>query len=127
MTAVTDNISSAAPRLAVVVVAAGGSRRMGGSLEKQFREFGRTTVLATCVSAFLKHADTGQVVIVTAAGRQDAARTALGELGNDQRVVLVDGGARRQDSVLAGLVAAQEAICPLWRCMMRRDPVCHSR
>ena len=112
MTAATDNISPVSPRLAVVVVAAGGSRRMGGSLEKQFREFGQTTVLAMCVSAFLRHSETGCVVIVTAAGRQNAARTALGELGNDQRVMLVTGGARRQDSVLAGLVAAQESDLP---------------
>ena len=80
MTASTDHISSASPRLAAVIVAAGGSRRMGGGLEKQYRQLGSSSVLAMSVSAFLKHPATGQVVIVTAPDRREAAEGALGEL-----------------------------------------------
>lgn len=113
MTASTDHISSANPALAAVIVAAGGSRRMGGGLEKQYRQLGSSSVLAMSVSAFLKNPATGQVVIVTAPDRREAAEGALGELLKDSRVVIVDGGARRQDSVLAGLEAASNSGLPL--------------
>ena len=105
MIASTDHISSASPRLAAVIVAAGGSRRMGGGLEKQYRQLGSSSVLAMSVSAFLKHPATGQVVIVTAPDRREAAEGALGELHSDPRVVIVDGGGgmRRQDDGVVDL------------------------
>ena len=109
MTASTDHISSASPRLAAVIVAAGGSRRMGGGLEKQYRQLGSSSALAMSVLAFLKHPATGQVVIVTAPDRREAAEGALGELHKDPRVAIVDGGARRQDSVLAGLMSTADS------------------
>lgn len=93
-------------RLTAIIVAAGGGARMGGGLEKQFRPFGGRAVLAHSVHAFLRHPATQQAVIVVADGRQQAAREALGPLACDDRVVITVGGARRQDSVRAGLEAA---------------------
>ena len=60
MTASTDHISSTSPRLAAVIVAAGGSRRMGGGLEKQYRQLGSSSVLAMSVSARLRHRTCGR-------------------------------------------------------------------
>jgi len=93
-------------RLAAVIVAAGGGTRMGEGPEKQFRTLAGRSVLAHSASAFLDHPTTARVVIVVAAGHEADAMTALGDLAGDARVVIVTGGARRQDSVAAGLAAA---------------------
>ena len=94
--------------LTAIIVAAGGGARMGGGLEKQFRDFGGRAVLAYSVDAFLRHPATGRIVVVVAEGRQQAAQDALGRLADEDRVAITTGGARRQDSVRAGLAA-------LWR------------
>ena len=109
MTASTETNNTAPGSLVAVIVAAGSSRRMGGGLEKQFRPFGESSVLAQAVAAFLAHPATGRVIIVCAADRRKAAETALGTLRHDPRIGLVDGGIRRQDSVLAGLTAAKDS------------------
>lgn len=93
-------------RLAVVIVAAGGGMRMGEGLEKQFRDFRGRSILAHSVKAFLNHPATGRVVVVAPAGRETVASDALGGLADDDRVIMVTGGARRQDSVSAGVKAA---------------------
>ena len=93
-------------RLAVVIVAAGGGMRMGEGVEKQFRDFRGRSVLAHSVNAFLNHPATGRVVLVAPAGRESVASDALGSLADDDRVIMVTGGARRQDSVSAGVAAA---------------------
>ena len=101
--------SSAPPpeqRLAAVIVAAGGGSRMGDGPEKQFRVFAGKPVLAHSAGAFLAHPATARLVVVVASGREDAAREALGALAEDPRLRICTGGARRQDSVRAGLAAA---------------------
>ena len=105
MTFQTPNDASTR-RLAAVIVAAGGGIRMGPGQEKQFRDLGGRSVLAHSVAAFLDHPATARVVVVAAADRLDIADAALGDLTADDRVVIVVGGARRQDSVAAGLTAA---------------------
>ena len=92
--------------LTAIIVAAGGGARMGGGLEKQFRDFGGRAVLAYSVDAFLRHPATGRIVVVVAEGRQQAAQDALGRLADEDQVAITTGGARRQDSVRAGLAAA---------------------
>ena len=96
-------------RLAAVIVAAGGGTRMGDGREKQFRSLGGRSVLAHSVAAFIAHPETARIVIVVAAGREADAEATLGDLAGDARVVTVTGGARRQDSVAAGLAAADGA------------------
>ena len=101
--------SSATPpeqRLAAVIVAAGGGSRMGDGPEKQFRVFAGKPVLAHSAGAFLAHPATARLVVVVASGRENAAREALGALAEDPRLRICTGGARRQDSVRAGLAAA---------------------
>ena len=93
-------------RLAAVIVAAGGGTRMGDGREKQFRSLGGRSVVSHSVAAFIAHPATARIVIVVAAGREADAVTALGVLAEDRRVMIVVGGARRQDSVAAGLAVA---------------------
>jgi len=94
-----------ASKLAVVIVAAGGGARMGSGVEKQYRRLAGKPVLAHSAAVFLAHPATVKLAVVIAEGRETTARTALGDLASDSRVVLVTGGARRQDSVRAGLAA----------------------
>ena len=79
---------------------------MGDGLEKQFRSLRGRSVLAHSVAAFINHPATACIVIVAAADRQAKAAAAIGDLAGDDRVMIVAGGARRQDSVAAGLAAA---------------------
>lgn len=92
--------------LAAVIVAAGSSRRMGDGAEKQFRDFAGKPVLAHSVGAFLAHPATARIVVVVAEGRETMARDVLAGLAEDPRLHICAGGARRQDSVRAGLAAA---------------------
>ena len=104
MTAPAPDMSASC--LTAIIVAAGGGTRMGGGLEKQFRLFAGRPVLAHSVAAFLRHPSTARVVVVVADGRQRLAGEALGPLAADDRVTIAVGGDRRQDSVRAGLDAA---------------------
>ena len=79
---------------------------MGDGLEKQFRSLRGRSFLAHSVAAFIYHPATACIVIVAAADRQAQAAAAIGDLAGDDRVMIVAGGARRQDSVAAGLAAA---------------------
>ena len=108
-----QNGGIAAARLGVIIVAAGGGTRMGGGLEKQYRNLAGCAVVTHSVRSFISHPATGNIVIVIAAGRLDAARAALGNLLDDPRITLVEGGARRQDSVQAGLLALSNTALPL--------------
>ena len=95
-------------RLAAIIVAAGGGTRMGDGLEKQFRSIRGRSVLAHAVAAFIDHPATARIVIVAAADSLAKAAEAIGDLARDDRVMIVTGGARRQDSVAAGLAAAAD-------------------
>ena len=95
-------------RLAAIIVAAGGGTRMGDGLEKQFRSIRGRSVLAHAVAAFIDHPATARIVIVAAADSLAKAAEAIGDLARDDRVMIVAGGARRQDSVAAGLAAADD-------------------
>ena len=94
--------------LAAVIVAAGGGRRMGDGIEKQFRLFTGKPVLAHAAAAFLAHPATARLVMVVADGRETAARDALAGLADDPRVHIAPA-ARRRDSVRADLAAAAGA------------------
>ncbi len=89
-----------------VVVAAGGQgRRLGGSVAKQWLTLGNRTIFERSVAACASSPDVrGVVAVVPASDVADAsvlaATAAAGKL-----VAVVAGGARRQDSVAAGLLA----------------------
>ena len=100
--------AAAKARLTAIIVAAGGSSRMGGEVEKQFLLFAGKPVLAHSVEAFLQHPATERVVVVAAETRMDTAKAAIGDLAGDERVLITAGGDRRQDSVRAGLALAAD-------------------
>jgi len=85
-----------------MIVAAGSSQRMRG-VDKLFALLGGRPVLAHSVAVFASHPAIDETVIVTSAANEGATRALVAELAPRARVVL--GGARRRDSVRAGLEA----------------------
>ncbi len=82
---------------AVIIVAAGRGSRMGGEVPKQWQMLGGRPVLAQTLSAFA-----GMQVVLVIHPDDRARAQALGAA-----VQIVDGGATRDASVLAGLQALE--------------------
>ena len=61
--------------------------------------FGNQTVYEMTLNCFLNDHECGQIVVVT----QPFERKEFQELSHDPRIIFVDGGKERQDSVYAGL------------------------
>ena len=92
---------------AAIIVAAGRGLRAGGEIPKQYRTVGGQAVLARAVSAFADHPRIGQIVVVRHPDDAALFSTCLGALGD--RLTVVEGGATRDASVLAGLAAVTGA------------------
>lgn len=89
-----------------VVPAAGFGRRMQTECPKQYLSIGDKTILEHTVAALLANPRVTRVVIAISPG--DVRFAAL-PLARHPQVTVVDGGAERADSVLAGLKAAGDA------------------
>ena len=98
---------SSSPFADAVVVAAGSSRRMGG-LDKLQLDLAGRPVLAWSVAAMRAATAVDRIVVVTSPDRVDelAARPWVAAAG--ARVIA--GGARRQDSVAAGVRACEAEV-----------------
>jgi 2-C-methyl-D-erythritol 4-phosphate cytidylyltransferase len=92
-------------KTAAIIVAAGRGRRMGSSPPKVLLPLAGRTILARSVESFLHHPRIARVVVAVV--DESSARRALGD--DADRVRMVPGGERRQDSVLNSLAAIGEA------------------
>jgi len=98
--------------VAVVVTAAGRSERFGGS-KKEYADLGGRSVLDASVAPFLELPGLEVLVITAPEGGLEAARAALSAatltaLGD--KLLIVEGGATRRDSVRKGLERAAETL-----------------
>lgn len=84
-----------------VIVAAGGSRRMGG-IDKIFAPLAGRPLVAHAIAAFAAHPAVSRIVLVVAAERVAEAAAELPHFAPGKLAVCA-GGERRQDSVRAGL------------------------
>ena len=92
-----------------IVLAAGSGERFGDPRGKQFVELGGLPLVAWSVLAFDRAPSVGALVVVCPADRMDHMRhDVLDKLDLLHEVMLVRGGATRQDSVFAGLTAVPE-------------------
>ena len=89
--------------LSAVLVAAGGSRRMG--FDKLTASLAGRAVAAWAAAAFQDCAEVGEIIVVTAAGREDEFRALL--TGMSKVRAIVPGGAMRHLSVWKGLNAVE--------------------
>ena len=97
------------PTVAVVIVAAGRGERAGqpGDGPKQYRNIGGRPVIARAIDAFLAHPSIGPIAVAIHPDDGELFRAAVGQAHD--KVIVVTGGATRQDSVRLGLVALRDA------------------
>ncbi len=91
--------------IAAVIVAAGRGERAGQGIEgpKQFRPIGGEAVLARTLRAFIDCPQIDKIVVVIHADDHELYKAAISESHVD--VLVVNGGATRQDSTRLGLLA----------------------
>jgi 2-C-methyl-D-erythritol 4-phosphate cytidylyltransferase len=92
-------------RVAAIIVAAGASTRMSG--DKLWADLAGEPLVARSIRVFAASPAIDMLIMVVAAGREEHFRELLARLGVGAEVVT--GGAERQDSVRAGLEAADDA------------------
>ncbi len=91
-----------------IVVAAGGSSRMGG-IDKQFALLGGQPVLARSVAGFEATPEIDAIVVVANPATLEQVQRLGQRVGWGKVVAVVPGGARRQDSADHGLAALEQA------------------
>ncbi|MCZ7645789.1 MAG: 2-C-methyl-D-erythritol 4-phosphate cytidylyltransferase [Planctomycetota bacterium] len=96
------------PTSAAVIVAAGNSTRMGGKVRKPYLKLRGEPILVWTLRALARVPGLKQLVIVTRPEDRRRAQQAARQAKLPKRIAVAyaDGGARRQDSVLHGLRAA---------------------
>ncbi|BCW89165.1 Bifunctional enzyme IspD/IspF [Alphaproteobacteria bacterium SO-S41] len=97
-----SNLMSKAPRIAVLIAAAGKGLRAGEGLSKQYRPLCGVPVVARTVDVFRAALPEAQIHIVIAAGDEALLSQAL---GGREVAGVTTGGVTRQDSVRRGLEA----------------------
>ena len=85
-----------------LIVAAGKGERLGGGVPKQYRMLGGKPVLRWAVESLISHPAVRSTRVVIGADQKAQASAALQGLDVGE---LIEGGAERSDSVLAGLAA----------------------
>jgi 2-C-methyl-D-erythritol 4-phosphate cytidylyltransferase len=93
-----------------IVVAAGKSSRMGAGADKAFLSLGSKPVLAYSLLAFERCADIHGVVLVARKDRMEAAQALVRMFGCAKVKKIVEGGAKRQESVERGLAVLGEDV-----------------
>ena len=89
-------------RVGAIVVAAGSSQRMGGA-DKIFATVAGRPLLAHTIDALHRCPQVDQIVVVLGPDRLDEGRALVRGHGWHKVTAVCPGGARRQDSVKAGL------------------------
>lgn len=102
---------SSHPRVGIVLVAAGNGTRLAAGQPKAFVPVAGQTMLQRALAPIAALADPVQLVLVVPEDRlADAAEIASRSGCAAERVIVVPGGAERQDSVLAGVRAMPETV-----------------
>jgi 2-C-methyl-D-erythritol 4-phosphate cytidylyltransferase len=87
------------------VVAAGRGTRMGATENKPYLQLAGRTVLAHTLEAFERSALVSSIVLVVTSEEQKRAVEIVDQEGFGKVTMIIPGGAERQDSVYAGLMA----------------------
>ena len=88
-----------------IIVAAGKSERMGAGADKAFLSLGNKPVLAWSLLAFERCPAVDRIVVVVRKDQLVATKAVCQMFGISKLDKIVPGGAKRQDSVQAGLAA----------------------
>jgi len=96
-------------KTACIIVAGGSGTRCGGEEPKQFMPLGGKPLICWPVQYFGNHSHVHQMIVVVPAGWEEQTALLLSEIPVSVPLKIVSGGLRRQDSVLAGSMAANES------------------
>ena len=88
-----------------IILAAGKSSRMGANVDKAFLSLVNKPVIAWSLLAFERCADVDRIVLVVRKEQLVAAKAVVKMFGISKLQETVAGGAKRQESVKAGLAA----------------------
>ena len=86
-----------------IVVAAGSGIRMGGNIPKQFLPVNGKPLLWYTLRTFLQTYSDIQIILVLQKQHADAGNELITTLGAQKRIIIVDGGDTRFESVKNGL------------------------
>lgn len=101
----TTEPESLSTKTACVIVAGGSGMRVGGEKPKQFMPLRGEPVILHTVRAMVRMAVFCRTIVVVPSDWVEWTKSLLGKDTDLQEVLVVAGGARRQDSVRAGLGA----------------------
>lgn len=87
------------PSFSLIIPAAGAGRRMGTDIPKPYLLLNGISVLERTLSCFSQMKSLQQVIVSTSDAFSDQTSEILSRLFKDIETVVVDGGARRQDSI----------------------------
>lgn len=91
-----------------IIVAAGRGERMRSAVAKQFIEIGGIPILARTLRVFARHPRVFQIGLVVLQQDMDFCRRRILPAMEGAPIQLIQGGARRQDSVHRGLAGLAE-------------------
>jgi 2-C-methyl-D-erythritol 4-phosphate cytidylyltransferase len=90
-------------KFTAIIPAAGGGSRTGGTVPKQYVELLGVPVLTRTLRAFAELPDCLRIVVAVAPDWAERARSCAGEM---EKVVFVEGGAERQESIARAIDSA---------------------
>lgn len=99
---------------AAVIAAAGEGARMGGPTRKQYLLLEGIPVLARSVNLFSEHPAVNEILVVIPSGEVEAVREFLKPFCATKKIIFIEGGTTRQESVAFALAAVSteaELIC----------------
>ena len=96
--------------VSVIIAAAGEGLRFGGVEPKQFMPLGDRPLLAWSLAAMSNSPMIDELVIVSHGDYEKRVSEIATAYAGDKRVKIIPGGATRQDSVRAGLMAVDQGI-----------------
>lgn len=93
-------------KIAVVIPAAGQGKRMGLPYNKQFARIKDLPVVFRTILVFMRSEVVSSIIVICASGEEDLfSKEELNKFGITDEIIVVTGGAERQDSVYRGLLA----------------------
>jgi 2-C-methyl-D-erythritol 4-phosphate cytidylyltransferase len=95
-------------KVSAIIVAAGGSERMGG-IDKMFAPINGRPALARVLDTFQRCKKIDRIIVVMGANNLEACRKMVAVEGWSKVKDIVPGGKRRQDSVAEGLKHIKDA------------------
>jgi 2-C-methyl-D-erythritol 4-phosphate cytidylyltransferase len=120
-------------KVAAIIPVAGKGRRFGGALPKQYLKLGSYSILYHTLENFLSLPEINPVIVVVAPGDVSRCQDLLLREGmNLKRILFVEGGDARQDSVANGLnmlsadcdiVSIHDGVRPFIRPVLIRESI----